>query len=448
MTSNSERSGAQIAASAAWAGKALVNIVKGASAGGLAGAATAAAREFAPELIKVLLCITITLLIIPMLLIAAIPNMFFGYDSISSPSMAEFNSRAKEIGSLYYTLSSSDKTDTDAIVTQIANAYEENGDEVKRIVVKNEPEGDDLLWFIAIYSVANEQDLRRMDSEEARKMYADRLMYSASLDGTTLEITFSKVNPEKWMRQLEFDEESKKWARALHETLSESHALDQFRDQFADATPSYSGLTGYTGEGGYEHGDSYDNEIDISGFISPETKNSHDLAAYAIQAWENNWGYVWGTFGGVLTPALFTYKLQQYPDGVGNYRDYIQENYVGRRTTDCIGLIKGYCWLDTESMMINYATNGAPDWDADSYYNYAVSVGADHGPMSTIPDIPGLGLWQNGHAGVYIGGGYAVEAIGTKFGVVKTAIANRTWSAWYKIPFIDYDTNTLSDSDF
>ncbi|MBE6997559.1 MAG: hypothetical protein E7427_05250 [Ruminococcaceae bacterium] len=180
MTSNSERSGAQIAASAARAGKALVNIVKGASAGGLAGAATAAAREFAPELIKVLLCITITLLIIPMLLIAAIPNMFFGYDSISSPSMAEFNSRAKEIGSLYYTLSSSDKTDTDAIVTQIANAYEENGDEVKRIVVKNEPEGDDLLWFIAIYSVANEQDLRRMDSEEARKMYADRLMYSES----------------------------------------------------------------------------------------------------------------------------------------------------------------------------------------------------------------------------------------------------------------------------
>ena len=448
MTSNSERSGAQIAASAARAGKALVNIVKGASAGGLAGAATAAAREFAPELIKVLLCITITLLIIPMLLIAAIPNMFFGYDSISSPSMAEFNSRAKEIGSLYYTLSSSDKTDTDAIVTQIANAYEENGDEVKRIVVKNEPEGDDLLWFIAIYSVANEQDLRRMDSEEARKMYADRLMYSASLDGTALEITFSKVNPEKWMRQLEFDEESKKWARALYETLSESHALDQFRDQFADAAPSYSGLTGYTGEGGYEHGDSYDNEIDISGFISPETKNSHDLAAYAIQAWENNWGYVWGTFGGVLTPALFTYKLQQYPDGVGNYRDYIQENYVGRRTTDCIGLIKGYCWLDTESMMINYATNGAPDWDADSYYNYAVSVGADHGPMSTIPDIPGLGLWQNGHAGVYIGGGYAIEAIGTKFGVVKTAITNRTWSAWYKIPFIDYDTNTLSDSDF
>ena len=448
MTSNSERSGAQIAASAARAGKALVNIVKGASAGGLAGAATAAAREFAPELIKVLLCITITLLIIPMLLIAAIPNMFFGYDSISSPSMAEFNSRAKEIGSLYYTLSSSDKTDTDAIVTQIANAYEENGDEVKRIVVKNEPEGDDLLWFIAIYSVANEQDLRRMDSEEARKMYADRLMYSASLDGTTLEITFSKVNPEKWMRQLEFNEESKKWARALHETLSESHALDRFKDQFADAAPSYSGLTGYTGEGGYEHGDSYDNEIDISGFISPETKNSHDLAAYAIQAWENNWGYVWGTFGGVLTPALFTYKLQQYPDGVGNYRDYIQENYVGRRTTDCIGLIKGYCWLDTESMMINYATNGAPDWDADSYYNYAVSVGADHGPISTIPDIPGLGLWQNGHAGVYIGGGYAVEAIGTKFGVVKTAITNRTWSAWYKIPFIDYDTNTLSDSDF
>ena len=53
-----------------------------------------------------------------------------------------------------------------------------------------------------------------------------------------------------------------------------------------------------------------------------------------MQAWENNWGYVWGTYGNILTEALFGYKKQQYPDGVGNYADFIEANWLGRRTAD------------------------------------------------------------------------------------------------------------------
>lgn len=147
------------------------------------------------------------------------------------------------------------------------------------------------------------------------------------------------------------------------------------------------------------------------------------------------------TYGNVLTPALFEYKKQQYPDGVGNYADFIKDHWLGRRTADCIGLIKGYGWLDTKSMTIRYATNGMPDYGADQMYQACKSAGTlnkDYGAVSTMPEIPGLMLWKSGHAGVYIGGGYAIEAMGTSKGVVKTKVSDRNWQGWGKLPYIDY----------
>ena len=119
----------------------------------------------------------------------------------------------------------------------------------------------------------------------------------------------------------------------------------------------------YSGE--YERGTAYSVALDISGFTDPATKNATDLVAYAIHAWESGWGYVWGTYGNVLTDSLFDYKLEQYPDGVGNYEDFIEANWLGGRTTDCVGLIKGYGWLDPDTLTIGYATNGMPDYGAN-----------------------------------------------------------------------------------
>ena len=159
---------------------------------------------------------------------------------------------------------------------------------------------------------------------------------------------------------------------------------------------------------------------------------------YAIHAWESGWGYVWGTYGNVLTRSLLDYKVQQYPDGVGAYKDFIEENWLGRRTTDCVGLIKGYGWLDPTDQSIDYASNGMPDYGANQMYQSAVDAGADHGSMSTMPDIVGLAVWKEGHIGVYIGDGYVIEAMSTKKGVVKTEVEGRGWQGWCKIPYIDY----------
>ena len=163
-------------------------------------------------------------------------------------------------------------------------------------------------------------------------------------------------------------------------------------------------LGGGTYDGSYTRGDGSSIEIDVSAFVDPTTKNATDLVTYAINAYESGWGYVWGTFGSVLSEGLFQAKLEQYPDGVGNYEEFIRDNWVGKRTTDCCGLIKGYGWLDPETMSINYGTNGMPDLGANQmYYNASES-----GTIDTIPEIPGLAVWHDGHIGVYIGNGYVI----------------------------------------
>lgn len=201
----------------------------------------------------------------------------------------------------------------------------------------------------------------------------------------------------------------------------------------------YSMIAGAAGGGNYGgeflRGDGSSIELDISTFTDPTTKNAADLVTYAIHAWESGWGYVWGTYGCVLTDSLFAYKLEQYPDGFGNYEDFIRANWLGGRTTDCVGLIKGYGWLNPETLSIDYAANGMPDIGANQMY-YSASVS---GTIDTMPDTPGLAVWHDGHIGVYIGDGYVIEAMGTKYGVVKTELAGRGWTHWLEIEYINYD---------
>ena len=201
----------------------------------------------------------------------------------------------------------------------------------------------------------------------------------------------------------------------------------------------------YTMIAGTEGGGSYDGsfiaggdrsiELDISTFADPTTKNATDLVTYAVHAWESGWGYVWGTCGNVLTESLLAYKVSQYPDGVGNHENFIRAHWLGGRTTDCVGLIKGYSWLSPETMTIDYGTHGMPDIGANQMYYTA----RESGPISTMPDIPGLAVWHEGHIGVYIGGGQVIEAMGTKNGVVKTELTKRNWTHWLKIPYINYN---------
>ena len=76
-----------------------------------------------------------------------------------------------------------------------------------------------------------------------------------------------------------------------------------------------------------------------------------------------------------------------------------------------------------------------PDISANEMYHSATISGT----IDTIPETPGLAVWHDGHIGVYIGNGEVVEAMGTRYGVVKTKLEGARWTHWLKIPYISYD---------
>lgn len=174
--------------------------------------------------------------------------------------------------------------------------------------------------------------------------------------------------------------------------------------------------------------------IDTSDYIDPATKNNLDLVKWAVHANESKWGYVYGTYGSVLNETLLTSKISQYPDEVGDYEDFIRQHWLGGRTADCVGLIKGYSWYNTETAHTEIGANGMPDICADTMYENAT----EKGTIDTIPEIPGLAVWHEGHIGIYIGNGEVIQAANTNAGVIRTPIGQSGWTHWLKIPYISY----------
>lgn len=161
--------------------------------------------------------------------------------------------------------------------------------------------------------------------------------------------------------------------------------------------------------------------------------------------------YWYGTCVYKCTESLRSRKAAQYPSHYGSsrtsrYRDDISKKKV---CADCVGLIKGYCWtgggkgviesIGTDSTYASsYGANDCPDKSANSMFTYAKSKGCSWGTMDSLPEVPGIALRSDGHVGVYIGGGYAVEERGFSYGCVKTRVKDRSWTHWYFLPFIDY----------
>lgn len=263
MANHDDRSGMQTAADLARMAKAAVRIARAAATAGLHGAAVAAAKEAIPFLVKVVIAVLIVLIAVPMVVFTALPNIFFGYESSDTDSVAHMTQQAMTIGGAYMSLEEFEHTQVDSVVTSIVNEYESQGKKIDRIKVVNHFDEDDLIWLIAINSVSHQQDLNTMSAVEIRNFCVSRLTYSPSLgiigEGdaaeTTLTITVEKLAPEKLMVDLGFDAEAQTWAGALYETLKESDAIQKYGPYFTPYQPDYSGDSGYDGEA--SHGSSY-----------------------------------------------------------------------------------------------------------------------------------------------------------------------------------------------
>ena len=143
--------------------------------------------------------------------------------------------------------------------------------------------------------------------------------------------------------------------------------------------------------------------------------------------------YWYGTFGQKASKELYDQKKKQYPN-------YYTTPYNGTtaKVHDCVGLIKGYLWCDSpEDTKPIY--NKAQDKSA----NAMLTACKTKGEIATMPEVPGLLVFYNGHVGVYIGGGEVIECRSRKYGVVKTELKDRPWENWGYCPYINYETQQV-----
>ena len=147
--------------------------------------------------------------------------------------------------------------------------------------------------------------------------------------------------------------------------------------------------------------------------------------------------YWFGTFGQTSSEKLWNDKAKQYPK---YYSDTRKKKAVpaqcGKKVHDCAGLIKGYMWSAGPDAPAVYKAD--QDWSADTMYTRATIKG----PISTIPERPGVLVWRKGHIGVYIGGGKVIEAKGFDYGVIESNLKGSTFTHWLEYSLITYEKGT------
>ena len=184
--------------------------------------------------------------------------------------------------------------------------------------------------------------------------------------------------------------------------------------------------------------------------INTPFTNEH-FADWCLKMAEKKSPYWYGCCVYKASASKLASKTAQYPDHYCSSRTarYKQDIANKQVVADCVGGCKGYAWtcggqgvleaIGTDRTFTNkYASGGCPDHSANGMFSYCKKKGMDWGAIGTLPEIPGLALFMDGHIGYYVGGGYAVEWRGFNYGCVRTRVKDRAWKYWAKLPFIEY----------
>lgn len=134
-------------------------------------------------------------------------------------------------------------------------------------------------------------------------------------------------------------------------------------------------------------------------FRDPAEKNSSDLAAWCRNAYVSGWGYA--------------------------------DNCIGERTgddrircADNVGLIMGYIRYDTGNKVFT-------DDTVDMYYTV-------QGGIETMPDVPGVGVYNGTDFGVYVGDGQVIFSSAMGGCVQRQALYEGGWISWCTFDAVTY----------
>ena len=163
---------------------------------------------------------------LPLLTFAAIPNILFGFGSSTKTEVVEFTSLASLLDVEYDSVDSYEETEADSIVEKIIELLRSLGDSYDDMEVTRDLDNMSEEWFIAISSVAHEQNLFTMGSGTIEDMTAlkmdsrwELLPSTVGEGGKLLKIDVFDITPEELMDKLNFTDEQKNWAAVLYSTM-------------------------------------------------------------------------------------------------------------------------------------------------------------------------------------------------------------------------------------
>ncbi len=166
--------------------------------------------------------------------------------------------------------------------------------------------------------------------------------------------------------------------------------------------------------------------------------------------------YANGFIGSPLTNDNIASKAKQLPnwytaERIAKLKSLVGKGYFG---FDCVCFVKSLLWGWSGNASATYGgakyeSNGVPDIGENEMMNRCKNVSTDFKNI-----LPGEFLWINGHCGIYVGNGQAVECT-TKWDscVQITAVENigkksgynsRTWTKHGQLPYVEYQQQTAA----
>lgn len=152
--------------------------------------------------------------------------------------------------------------------------------------------------------------------------------------------------------------------------------------------------------------------------------------------------YWYGASGEPSTESLLKTLSKRYPKyyNPANYK--VGWTCDGREVADCSGNIKNALFRNGDPKG-KWKYCAEQDLSANTMIEKAAT---ESGPISTIPEIPGILVWKEGHVGTYVGNGIVTEERGHNYGCVQTKLSQRGWQKWFKLKWIKYEEkkNTIN----
>ena len=215
IENTSSRSAAQKITRGAQMLKGAARTAGGIASGNFVAVAQGAVEMLSPKVIAIILAILLFFTLLPVMIIASIPQLLFSWATVDDTELKARN----EHGS------------------KIAQHYEKVIDE------QEEDVNPDMYWLISIESVRTKQKIEDISEADVR-LSVER---SYKKDTKTGEI--HNKSPDEMMNELGFSEDEKYWASLMYSSLNYQYLDPNSEYGDADGLPNYEGvMLGESGE--------------------------------------------------------------------------------------------------------------------------------------------------------------------------------------------------------